>query len=53
MKRAKAARKLVEDGENPLDMLLAAVWPDHDWSESALLCASHELHALPRCRRRL
>lgn len=36
MKRGAAARKLIVDGEDPLDMLLAAVWPDHDWSESAL-----------------
>ena len=46
MKRGKAARQLVADGEDPLDMLLAAVWPDHDWSESALYA---RLTKCPRC----
>ena len=46
MKRAKAARRLVADGEDPLEMLLAAVWPDHDWSESALYA---RLTSCPRC----
>lgn len=47
MKRSKAARQLIADGEDPLDMLLAAVWPDHDWSESALYA---RLTSCPRCR---
>ena len=47
MKRGKAARQLIADGEDPLDMLLAAVWPDHDWSESALYA---RLTSCPRCR---
>lgn len=47
MKRAKAARQLVADGEDPLEMLVAAVWPDHDWSESALYA---RLTSCPLCR---
>ena len=48
MKRGEAARKLIaDDGEDPLQMLLTAVWPDHDWSESALYA---RLTSCPRCR---
>ena len=46
MKRGEAARKLIADGEDPFQMLLAAVWPDHDWSESALYT---RLTRCPRC----
>ena len=31
-----AARRLIREGEDPIKMLLAVVWPNHDWSESAL-----------------
>ena len=37
MKRGEAARRLIAEGEDPFRMLLAVVWPGHDWSESALL----------------
>jgi hypothetical protein len=37
MKRGEAARRLIVDGEDPFRMLLAVVWPGHDWSESVLL----------------
>ena len=46
MKRGEAARKLIADGEEPFQMLLAAVWPDHDWSESALYA---RLTKCPQC----
>ena len=46
MKRGEAARRLVTEGEDPFTMLLAAVWPDHDWSESALYA---RLTSCPRC----
>jgi hypothetical protein len=36
MKRGEAARRLIAEGEDPFRMLLAVVWPGHDWSESAL-----------------
>jgi hypothetical protein len=45
MKRGEAARRLIE-GEAPFTTLLTAVWPNHDWSESAL-CA--RLMSCPRC----
>jgi hypothetical protein len=35
MKRGEAARRLITQGEDPVTMLLAAVWPDHDWAEIA------------------
>jgi len=34
MKRGKAARDLIEQGEDPFQMLLAVVWPGHDCFES-------------------
>ena len=39
MKRGEAARRVIEDGEDPFRMLLQAVWPDHDWAESAMLAS--------------
>jgi hypothetical protein len=35
MKRGAEARRLIRHGEDPVRMLLAVVWPDHDWAESA------------------
>jgi hypothetical protein len=46
MKRGEAARRLIVDGEDPFRMLLAVVWPDHDWAESALLA---RLTSCPSC----
>jgi hypothetical protein len=46
MKRGEAARRLITEGEDPFTMLLTAVWPDHDWSESALHA---RLTRCPRC----
>jgi hypothetical protein len=46
MKRGEAARRLIVDGEDPFRMLLAVVWPDHDWEESVLLA---RLTSCPRC----
>jgi hypothetical protein len=46
MKRGEAARRLIVQGEDPYRMLLAAVWPDHDWTESVLLA---RLTPCPRC----
>jgi len=46
MKRGEAARRLIAQGEDPYRMLLAAVWPGHDWSESVLLA---RLTSCPRC----
>jgi hypothetical protein len=46
MKRGEAARRLINEGEDPFTMLLTAVWPDHDWSESALYA---RLTSCPRC----
>jgi hypothetical protein len=46
MTRGEAARRLIADGEDPWVMLLAAVFPDHDWSE----CVLHaELATCPQC----
>ena len=36
MKRGEAARRLITHGDDPVRMLLAVVWPDHDWAETAL-----------------
>ena len=47
MKRAEGARRCIADGEDPFTMLLQAVWPDHDWAESAMLA---RLTACPACR---
>jgi hypothetical protein len=47
MRRGAAARELIEKGEDPLVMLLQVVWPDHDWTESAMLA---RLIACPTCR---
>ena len=47
MRRGAAARDCIEDGEDPFVMLLHAVWPDHDWSESAMLA---RLTACSKCR---
>ena len=46
MKRGEAARRLIAEGEDPFRMLLAVVWPGHDWSESALLAT---LTSCPMC----
>jgi len=46
MKRGTAARRLIKAGEDPYTMLLQAVWPDHDWAESAMLA---RLESCPRC----
>ena len=46
MTRGEAARRLIADGEDPWVMLLAAVSPDRDWSESVLHA---ELAPCPRC----
>jgi hypothetical protein len=46
MKRGEAARRLIVDGEEPFRMLLAVVWPDHDWEESVPLA---RLTSCPRC----
>jgi hypothetical protein len=46
MKRGEAARRLIVDGEDPFRMLLAVVWPDHDWEESVLLA---RLTSCPSC----
>jgi hypothetical protein len=46
MKRGEAARRLIVDGEDPFRMLLAVVWPNHDWEESVLLAS---LTSCPRC----
>jgi hypothetical protein len=37
MKRGAEARRLIAEGEDPIRMLLAVVWPDHDWAASVLL----------------
>jgi hypothetical protein len=47
MERGAAARQVIADGEDPFVMLLHAVWPDHDWAESAMLA---RLMACPTCR---
>ena len=46
MKRGQAGRRLIREGEDPIKMLLAVVWPEHDWSESALLA---RFTSCPRC----
>lgn len=46
MKRGAAARQVIEDGEDPLRVLLQVVWPDHDWAESAMLA---RLARCPKC----
>jgi hypothetical protein len=46
MKRGEAARRLIAHGEDPFQMLLQVVWPDHDWAESVLLAT---LTSCPRC----
>jgi hypothetical protein len=46
MERGKAARRCIDDGEDPFRMLLQVVWPDHDWDESAMLA---RLTACPKC----
>ena len=47
MKRAEAARRLINEGEDPFTTLLSAVWPDYDWSDSALYA---RLTSCPRCQ---
>jgi hypothetical protein len=47
MRRGAAARDCITDGEDPFRMLLQVVWPDHDWSESAMLA---RLTSCPACR---
>jgi hypothetical protein len=46
MERGAAARRLIDAGEDPISMLLAVVWPGHDWAESASLA---ELTSCPVC----
>jgi hypothetical protein len=46
MKRGEEARRLVRQGEDPVRMLLAVVWPDEDWAELAL---DTPLNDCPRC----
>ena len=46
MKRGEAARRLIANGEDPVRMLLQVVWPDHDWSESAVMA---RLMSCPSC----
>jgi hypothetical protein len=46
MKRGVAARQLIDDGEDPLVMLLQVVWPDNNWAESAMLA---RLTGCPKC----
>jgi len=46
MARGEAARRCISNGEDPFTMLLQAVWPDHDWAESAMLA---RLESCPRC----
>ena len=46
MKSGDAARSLIKQGEDPYQMLLAAVWPDGDWSEKALRV---QLTPCPEC----
>jgi hypothetical protein len=46
MRRGEAARRLIVEGEDPFKMLLAAVWPDHDWAASALHV---RFTSCPRC----
>jgi len=46
MRRGAAARDCIEEGEDPFRMLLQAVWPDHDWAESAMLAT---LTGCPKC----
>ena len=37
MRRGKAARELIRQGEDPFRMLAAVVWPGRDWRDEALL----------------
>jgi hypothetical protein len=46
MKRGEVARRLIVQGEDPVRMLLAVVWPDHDWAETVLRT---RLTHCPRC----
>jgi hypothetical protein len=46
MKRGEAARRLISEGEDPFRMLLEVVWPEHDWTESAMLA---RLTSCPQC----
>ena len=46
MKRGEEARRLIRHGEDPVRMLLAVVWPDHDWAEGAF---NTRLTDCPRC----
>jgi hypothetical protein len=46
MERGAEARRLIRHGEDPVRMLLAVVWPDHDWAESAF---NTRLAGCPRC----
>ena len=38
MARGEAARRCISNGEDPF-MLLQAVWPDHEWAESAMFAS--------------
>jgi hypothetical protein len=46
MERGKAARSLIMQGEDPIRMLLAVVWPGRDWSENVPLA---RLTSCPKC----
>jgi hypothetical protein len=46
MERGAAARRLIAEGEDPIRMLLAVVWPGHDWAQSAMLA---DLASCPNC----
>jgi hypothetical protein len=46
MKRGAEARRLIAEGEDPVRMLLAVVWPDHEWAESAVFA---RLAPCPTC----
>ena len=46
MKRGEAARRLIAQGEDPVQMLLEVVWPGQDWGDSAL---RSRLTSCPAC----
>jgi hypothetical protein len=46
MKRGRAARQLIREGEDPYRMLLQVVWPERDWAQDALLAT---LTSCPEC----
>ena len=46
MARGEAARRLIQQGEDPHRMLLVAVWPEGNWAEKALRA---QLTTCPAC----